>query len=115
MRGEKGFSLIEVLIAIAILAIIGIGILNGLGGSSIATFVTDNRETAKNLAEAQMEYVKKQQYATSYAVAPIPAEYANFSATINAVALQDANIQKITVAIANQGEFVLSLEGYKVK
>lgn len=114
-KGEKGFSIIEVLIAIAILGIVGVGMLSGLSGSSTATLVTDNRETAKNLAEAQMEYVKNQAYAPSYAAAPIPAEYVNYSATINAVYLQDADIQKVTVAIKHQGDSVLSLEGYKVK
>lgn len=56
---ENGYTLIEVLVALAILGVIGTGIYISLGTSLIGTVKIDERTTAKNLAEAQMEYVKQ--------------------------------------------------------
>ena len=114
MKNEKGFTLIEVLVALALLGIIGVAFLSALATASMGLMITDERETANNLAESQMEYVKDQDYAYSYAPAPIPDEYATYSATIDAESLEDGNIQKITVTINHQEKEVLTLEGYKV-
>ena len=117
MKSEEGFSLIEELISLALLGIIGVAFLSGLCATSKALFITDERETAKNLAETQMEYVKGQDYSDSYSAAPIPGEYAGYSAAIFAlpVSSRDGNIQRITVIIENQDEEVIRLESSKVK
>lgn len=118
MKSEKGFSLIEVMIAIGLLGIIGAGLIGALGTASKALFIADSRETAKNLAESQMESVKSQPYDTSeYAAAPIPAECGNYTADISVESLssQASNVQKITVTISHQGEVVTELEDYKVR
>jgi prepilin-type N-terminal cleavage/methylation domain-containing protein len=115
MKGEKGFSLIEVLVSLALLGIISVGFLSSLGTASAVTITTDKQETARNLAETQMEYVKSQAYDTSYATAPIPDEYGGYTATIDVETLHDSNIQKITVTIERHGEEVTTLEGYKVR
>jgi len=119
MKSEKGFSLIEVMIAIAILGIIGVVFLGALATASKAMFVTDERATAESLARSQMEYVKNQPYLTSYDPS-IPDEYtdAGYSATINADELE-VSLQKITVNIyhhddAHANPPVIILEGYKV-
>jgi len=57
-KGHSGFSLVEVLIAVALLSIIGISLLSSLGTSSKALMTIDERETAKNIAEAAMEHIK---------------------------------------------------------
>jgi prepilin-type N-terminal cleavage/methylation domain-containing protein len=115
VKGKNGFSLIEVLIALALLGIIGVAFLSGMNTVSGVTLNTDKRETAKNLAESQMEYVKSLGYAASYDPAPIPPEYDAFDVTIDAEYLQDSGIQKITVTITHQNKVVMNLEGYKVK
>jgi len=114
-KGEKGFSLIEVLIALALAGIIAVGFLSSLATVSAVTITTDERETAWNLAKTQMEYVKDQAYATSYATAPIPDEYGGYTATIDVESLHDPSIQKITVTIERHGEEITTLEGYKVR
>jgi prepilin-type N-terminal cleavage/methylation domain-containing protein len=55
---SRGFTLIEVLIAIAILGTIAITFLGALSTSSMAFIVADERATAQSLARSQMEYVK---------------------------------------------------------
>jgi len=115
MKDEKGFSLIEVLVSLALLGIIGVAFLGSLGTVSTVTLTADKRETGKNLAETQMEYVKGQTYATSYTPAPIPGEYGSYTATIDVESLQDSNIQKITVTVKHQDKAVTKLEAYKVR
>jgi prepilin-type N-terminal cleavage/methylation domain-containing protein len=126
-RGEKGFTLIETVAALALLGIIAAGLFSGLGTNSKVLHNTDTQETAKNLAETQLEFVKGQSYvpnATTYTAAAIPAaQFGYYTATITAVdgsALsppRDGNIQKIIVAIklTKNGQTIYTLEGYKVR
>ena len=59
---SRGFTMIEVLIAIAILGIISIGFLSALATSSLSVALGDERTVAESLARRQMEYVKNQGY-----------------------------------------------------
>ncbi len=115
-RHESGQTLVEMLVALAILSITAVIFLNGFTTASGIVFSVDNRETAKNLAEIQMEYVKNQAYAASYIPAPIPDEYVGYSANISVstVPSRDGNIQKVTVIVKHQDRELTSLEGYKV-
>lgn len=126
---EKGVTLIEALIALAILSIIAIPFLGGLATASKASFIADERGTARSLAQSQLEYVKSQSYINytdpghgDYGLIVAPAAY---SIEIIAVPIdldtgqplpsgQDDGVQKITVTIRHQGEKVITLEGYKV-
>ncbi len=63
MRNEKGLSLMEVVIALALLGVIGLAFLGALSTASKGVFVTDERATAESLARSEMEYVKRQPYA----------------------------------------------------
>jgi len=115
-RSERGSLLIQTLVAIALLAVIGTTILTALATTSKAVRITDERDTATNLALSQMEYVKNQPWAAQYAPAPIPPEYDGYSATINVenITQRDSNIQKISVTVIHQSREVVTLEGYKV-
>jgi prepilin-type N-terminal cleavage/methylation domain-containing protein len=59
---SRGFTLIEVTIAIALLGIIAVAILAALSTASMALIIADTRATAESLARSQMEYVKNQSY-----------------------------------------------------
>ena len=62
-RGRsRGFSLIEVMIAIALIGVIAVAILNSISYASIVLIITDRRATAESLAKSQMEFVKNQDY-----------------------------------------------------
>jgi len=64
--GSRGFTLIEVTIAIALLGIIAVTILTALSTASMALIIADRRATAESLARSQMEYVKTQGYQELY-------------------------------------------------
>ena len=121
MKNEKGFTLIEVLIAIALLGIIGIAFLGGLSTASKALFLADERTTAESLARSQMEYVKIQDYdptdTQSYEQVDVPSgDYPDFTISVNADPLNptDDGIQKITVVVKHHGKEIITLEDYKV-
>jgi len=128
-NGEIGASLIETLVALAILGIIAIAFLSGLATASEATAITDERGTAESLARSQMEYVKSQGY-ISYAE-PGHGEYAlittpdGYSVETTATPIdaetgdplsegEDNGLQKITVEAKHEDELVITLENYKV-
>jgi len=130
LRGnEAGVSLIETLIALAILGLISAAFLSGLFTTSKATFIADERATAESLARSELEYVKSQDYIDyaepghgSYELTTTPASY---SADITAIPIdpstgqplpedQDQGIQKITVTIEHNDKSVLTVEDYKV-
>jgi prepilin-type N-terminal cleavage/methylation domain-containing protein len=63
LRGNSGgFTLIEVLIALALFAIIAIVFAGGLATASRAVMIADVRTRAESLARTQMESVKEQDY-----------------------------------------------------
>ena len=120
-QNEAGVTLLETLVALAILGIIVAAFLNGLATNSKATIIADERATAGSLAWSQMEYVKTLDYvydAAEYTPVPIPdgEDYSGYSVTIGAEPLHDTDdgIQKIMVAIERHGKQVITLEGYKV-
>jgi prepilin-type N-terminal cleavage/methylation domain-containing protein len=59
---SRGFSLIEVTIAIALIGVIAVAIFGALSYSSTVLIIADRRATAESLAKSQMEYVKNQPY-----------------------------------------------------
>jgi len=62
-RGRsRGFTLIEVLLAIALLGVIAIAFMSALSTASTVLIIADERTTAESLARRQMEYVKNQGY-----------------------------------------------------
>ena len=114
MKNEKGFTLIEVLVALAILGLIAVTFLMALSTASKAIIIADERTTAESLARSQMEYIKEQDYnvAGTYATITPPANYEIVS-PITVEELQ-TGLQKITVIIRHYDKDVITLEDYKV-
>lgn len=119
VTAESGMALLEVLVALGLLAIIAVAFLLASGTTTKAAIVLDQQATAENLARVQMEYVKSvKPLASSYAPAAIPAtaDYSGYSAAVvvQAVPSGDVNIQKITVNINRGSKTLFTLQDYKV-
>ena len=128
MKDEKGFSLMEVALAIALLGIVAVAYLGALATGSRAIMIADERATAESLARTQMEYVRQQAYDGEnnppiYSTIPdIPDGY---EIDVGAVRLDpygdgttnDDGIQSITVLIKHtvgeETKEIFSLEGYR--
>jgi prepilin-type N-terminal cleavage/methylation domain-containing protein len=124
MRSEKGFTLIEVLISLAVFGIIAVGLLIGLTTSSEALIVNDTHETAKNLAETQMESIQNQLYdgtnnAPVYAVlSDLPPGYqinlTNTRVNKGNGTNSDTGIQQITITVTQGIKTAFTLVDYKL-
>jgi prepilin-type N-terminal cleavage/methylation domain-containing protein len=124
MKNEKGFALVEALVAIVILGVLAAAFAGGLSTGFKVLTTTDERQTAKSLAESQLEYAKGfSGLLPSYNPDNTTlAEYPGYTVTINgtAIDLRDENIQKISVIVSHQGRPIIlvgnaTLEGFKVK
>ncbi len=121
---QSGFTLVEVIVALAILAIVGIGLLGGLTLASRTLLHADARDTARDLAQAQMESVQKQDYiaSSSPAYTEITDLPTGYSIDINAQLIDangnlsnnDIGIQKVTITVQQNGSSGYILEGRKV-
>ena len=112
--GEKGVSLIETLIAIALLGIIGSSLTAGMMGVYKARPIATEQDIGKNLAQSQLETVLEQPYALSYSPAPVPANYGNYTVDIHTDPFRMGQIEKITVTVLHEDKEVSTLEAYKI-
>ena len=117
---SNGFSLIEVLITLALVGIIAIAFLSALATASMALITADERATAESLARSQMEHVKNQPYdfddPQSYEQDNVEStDQPGYFISVSAEPLHDPDdgIQKITVTVSRDDEEVITLENYK--
>jgi len=58
IRDQRGFSLIEVLIALAMAGVIIAGVLMVMGTSTKILVLAKNQEISKDIAASEMEYIR---------------------------------------------------------
>ena len=130
-REQRGFSLLEVIVAMLILSIIVASTFNALSAMTRSTLDVNTVQSGGNLAASLMEQAKRVEYAsppyynppdspTTYSPDPtLLAHFPDFSAEIGVEpvpqALRDNLIQKITVTVWCGDQLVTTLEGYKTK
>ena len=131
ISGQKGQTLIEVLIAIALLGMIAVPFLTALSTSSRGIIIADEKTTAESLVRTEMEYVKNSPYNSTGFSYEIPAtpdnpppwdesrtalddRYAGYSVNVTGVHI-DLHIQNITVEVYHGNESVLTTSTYKVE
>jgi len=132
---EAGLSLVETLVALAILGSIAVVFLSGLATAAKATFIADKRATAESITRSQIEYVQSQGYinyadphdvyeeieldpglgySIDFAAAPIDPDTGLSYGQTGGIFEQDQGIQKITVTVNRDDKSVLTIEDYKV-
>lgn len=113
--GERGVSLVETLVAVAILGTALVVFMSGLSTGVLATSRADRLSTAHELARSQMEHTKAQPFVAApntYPSVPAPATYAVTSVASDADN-GDPLIQLITVEVLKDGQLLYTLEGLK--
>jgi type II secretory pathway pseudopilin PulG len=116
-QGDRGFILVEALMAVAVVSIGLVAAITALGSSTRATTHEVVRLQADSIAKSQMEDVRSQPFAiapTTYAsLISLPAGY---TTTAEAEAIDGAptNIQMIIVTVTYEGREMRVLEGVKV-
>ena len=123
-RKEAGVSLLETIVAVALLGLVAVFFVNGLGTLSKSGLVLKEQALAEGAARSQMEYVKSQPYNSTaeYSAVPVPSGYsANTTITPIDPATGDAlspgvdsGVQKITVTVSRGGNSLLTLSGYTI-
>jgi len=127
--GSRGFSMLEVVIAIALLGIIAVSVLAALQTAALALVSADRRATAESIARTQMEYVRYLPYEgdpeedpPQYALDPQidSIKPPDFSVVTTAIRLNkdenpndDDGIQQITVTVSHQDRVLVTLEDFK--
>lgn len=125
MSSEKGFSLIENLVAMVVLGIIGVVVLSAITMAARSNIISDEITTAENLARNQMDFVQDLPYDSGNnppvygLIADIPTGY---TIVVSAARLnpensdkeEDHGIQQIDVTISRGDKTINNLTDYKV-
>ena len=114
IRSEKGITLIETIVAMALLGIIGVSFLSGLATTSTARTTADEQVSAKALAESIIVDIKKGPYTANY-TPTIPDEFAGYTANVTIENPKNDHLKEITVTISHHNHDVLKLQTCKVK
>src|SRR3972149_5472478 len=122
-RRQQGLTLIEVVIAVALVAVLGLVLLTGLSTLTINQGKHSERVAAIIAARRQLELVKQADYDTSVNATSAPA-YASLSSNVTigemsfdlttTAQLLESDVQLVTVVASNDGNEIIQLQAYKV-
>ena len=116
LQDQRGISLVELLVALAIMGIAAVAFIVPLSTGAIAVRDSDEGIVAQSLAKSQLEYTKSYPYnslATTYPTV-VPQEGYDITVNVSSVSGADGDIQKITVTVSRDGNGLLVIEDYKV-
>ena len=119
MKSQKGFALIETLVALGIFGLVAVTSLSGMATITQGNMIASERATAESLVRSEIEYVKQCAYqydASEYPIdstLTIPQGWSLAPPAVEPVHATDDGIQKITITAEHNGKSVLSVEIYK--
>jgi len=102
---QKGFTLIETLIAVAITAIIVTGIVAGILTVTKVNVNLHKQQIAKDIAASAMDYIMSRPYANTYNLPPTPA---NYTSIMNVTQI-DTTEQKLVIGVSFNNNVVYTL------
>ncbi len=126
---ERGAGLVEILISVAIIAIVLTTFLSALSTSTWGVATVRERVTAQNLARKQLECIQDHQYIEgaipiSYTTTCTVTELSSYpmdlsisywiAPTFTITPTDDSGMQWITVTVRHKGEAVFTIGTYKV-
>jgi prepilin-type N-terminal cleavage/methylation domain-containing protein len=133
IRNAKGFTLIEVLIAVVILSLVGVSVPAAMVMVAEADFKWNEKIIAETITRNQMEYVKSAPYDDGggtypeYGEVPVPDDTYEIEVVARPIHIvpgtrehlelpegEDEGIQEITVRIHHVDRIVLETKNYKV-
>lgn len=97
---EKGQTLIEAIIAIALFAMVIVGFIQGLNVGILGTYRTSQSNIALNLARSQVEYIKLQDYQPC-TDAGCNVTYAKLNASVVENTYRGLSIDSIEITVGN--------------
>lgn len=104
MFESKGFTLLEVMIALVVLTLGVIGIMWAFSTGMYATTDVENVDLALNIAQAKMEEIKNTQFATLADSGPTAdPNFSKFNTTVNVAEGQNPMQVDVTVAWTVKG------------
>jgi type II secretory pathway pseudopilin PulG len=116
---EKGITMLETVIGLAIIGLVMVAFLSGLATASKGTILSQEQTTAESLVRSEIEYVRSctyDYYALTYPVdsgLTIPPTWVVPPPTVEPVHASDDGLQKVTVSAEHNGETILSIVIYK--
>ena len=115
-KGQEGFSLIEVLVGVAILGVVGVAFLSALSSGYLALVLADENTMAEALTRTEFEDIRSIPFdadAVGYSDAKL-----GYDIDVSVVDVADSGspspIQKWTVSVSHSGSEVLTTSTYKV-
>ena len=113
MSEEKGFTLIEVLVAVVLVAIIGAGIFVGIQSMTKIQVDTNTQETAKDIAASNMDWIMSQPYASNYNLDNVPSPLSAYSSAYEAQLVTPVPLemteQQITIKVLFNNKVIYTL------
>ncbi len=111
LGNERGATLVEVAVAVALVAVVVTVLLNGATTHAMATRSVDGNSVAIQLARTQLEDIKASAYLAAYPVTAIPPS-AEYVVSVGVV-VEQPNLERVTVTVTRSGATLLAVEMYK--
>jgi type II secretory pathway pseudopilin PulG len=116
---ERGVSLVEQLIALALLGVLVVTLLYGLSGATVAVGVVDEQVTSLNLATSALESVRGMSYVTGTSVyTPSLVVPPGYGVSVGSSAFLSAStvitgLQWLTATVTHNGRMAVQISDLK--